>query len=175
MTDAVPPMQDPAPRRHRNWLRIALVASLAVNLAVGGMVAGAVLRRGVPLRAECDAGLGPIADAMTRGDRRQLRDALVARYRELGADGAALSGDYDLLLESLRAEPFAPAAVDAALVSLAARNADRLEAARAILSGYVGGLTPEARILLADRLDKVLSRKDRHRKKHGSARGLTGH
>jgi len=167
MTDPVPSANDVAPRRRRNWLRIALVLSLAVNLGVGGMVAGAVLRRGVPARVECDAGLGPIADAMTRIDRRALREALVARYQELGAGRAALRADYDVLLQSLRAEPFDPAAVDAALAALATRNADRLSGARAILADYITGLAPEARAALADRLGMVLSKKVRAKKGRG--------
>lgn len=176
MTDPAHATNEPAPARQhdrqddrrRNWLRIALALSLALNLGVGGMVAGAMLRVGVPGRAECDAGLGPIADALTGSDRRKLREALVVRYRELGAGRLALRADYDVLLQSLRTEPFDPAVVDTALAALATRNADRLSGARMILADYINGLTPEARAALADRLEKILLKKTRPGKARGA-------
>jgi len=167
MTDPAPAVESAAPPR-RNWLRIALALSLAVNLGVGGMVAGAILRHGVPARAECDAGLGPIADAISRRDRQGIRDSLIARYRDLGAGRLALKADYDVLLKALRADPFDVKGVDAALATIATRNADRLAGARVILAEYIAGLAPEARAALADRLEKILAKSARPRKGRAS-------
>ena len=69
------------PARGPRWMRIALAVSLALNLAVAGVVAGAILRDGNP-RTRQDFGLGPLSEALTREDRRALREAFLQIARQ---------------------------------------------------------------------------------------------
>ncbi|MGA0540925.1 periplasmic heavy metal sensor [Neotabrizicola sp. VNH66] len=166
MTDPVAPISPP-PARTRGWVKALLAVSLALNLAVGGVVAGSYLRNGGPPRAERDIGLGPLAEALTREDWKALRGAFLDRHPDLKKGPEVLRADFDAVLAALRAEPFDPAAVDAALLTVKLRNEARLNSAREVIADYIKGLTPEARAVIADRLEKVLARgrkkdKDKH-------------
>jgi len=100
----------------RLW-RIVLVTSLAMNLAVVGVVGGLLLRnagdKGGP--RGFDVGLGPIARVLDREDRRAIGEALRkvpgVRAPSRGDNRAALVA----LADVLRAEPFSEAALVAAL------------------------------------------------------------
>lgn len=158
----------PAPPRTRGWVRTLLVVSLAINLGVAGLAVGAFVKNGgPPPRMEGrDLGLGPMGDALNRDDRRALRKAFLARFPELKAGRAALQADFAALIDALRAEPFDPAAVDAAILVIADRNSERLASIRDIFSNYLVSLSPEARSAFADRLQASLSRDDRKGKDH---------
>lgn len=173
MTDAetrpgagLPP--PPPPPRTRGWIRALLVMSLAINLGVAGLAVGAFVKAGgpPPRMEERDLGLGPMGDALNRDDRRALRKAFLARFPELKAGRAALQADFAALIGALRAEPFDPAAVDAAIQVIAARNSERLVSIRDILSDYLVTLSPEARAAFADRLQASLRRDDWKAKAH---------
>lgn len=170
MSDATPSPPSPpaaAVPRTRGWVKVVLALSLALNLAVLGMVGGALLRGGPPGREDRDFGLGPMADALDRDDRRALRDAFAAAFPEARAGREALRGDFGALLQALRAEPFDPAALDAAFATIAARNAALLEGGRAVLADYLKALSPEARAAFADRLDRALRKGDRREMRRG--------
>lgn len=154
MTDASPPPS--AAPRTRGWVKILLAVSLAANLAVAGLAAGAFLRHGPP--RDRDIGLGPLAQAMTRDDWKAMRPAFLERHPDLKAGPAVLRGDFAALLAALRGEPFDPAALDGALEGIASRNADRLASARAVIADHLKAMTPAARAAYADRLERVLER-----------------
>lgn len=157
-----PAPHTPAPAfRTRPWIKVVLALSLALNLGIAGMTAGAFLRHGGPPSADRDLGLGPLGDALTREDRKALRKAFVAAHPDLKKGAAALRADFDAVLAALRAQPFDPAALDAALATVALRNADRLETARGVIAGYLKAMPPEARAAFADRLEKTLSRAEK--------------
>jgi uncharacterized membrane protein len=109
MTDAAP--TDPKPRR---WPIYALIASLAVNLAVIGLVAGLALK-GPPERPGPEMGLWRYAGALPepyRGDMmRQLRDSRDAWRMERDR----LAGQRQILARALTAEPYDRATVESAL------------------------------------------------------------
>jgi uncharacterized membrane protein len=144
------------PARGPRWMRIALAVSLALNLAVAGVVAGAILRDGNP-RARQDFGLGPLSDALTREDRRALREAFLDRHADLRGDRQAMRADFAGLIQVLRAEPFDPAALDTALQAIAARNADLLATGRALLADRLRAMSPQDRAAFADRLEHAVA------------------
>ncbi len=157
MTD-IPPASAP-PAATRPWIKVLLAISLALNLGVAGLAAGAMLRSHDGPRGEHDFGLGPIGDALTREDRKALRQAFVTAHPDLGRRGmAALRADFDPLLVALRADPFDPAALETALRVMADRNAERLETGRRVIADYLTAMSPAARAEFADRLEEVLAR-----------------
>lgn len=170
-------MSDPAaqtpsradPPRTRGWVKVVLAISLALNLAIVGLAAGAMLRNGGPPGRDDDRdfGLGPLADALSREDRRALRSAFLDRYADGLGGRAALRADFDALLAALRAEPFDPAALDAAFASIAARNADLLDRGRAVVADYLKGMDAATRADFADRLETALLQGDRRDKWRG--------
>ncbi|WP_439137936.1 periplasmic heavy metal sensor [Roseicyclus sp.] len=146
-------------------LKIALALSLAVNLAVVGLIAGAAIgfgpngdRDDPRLRA---LGLGPFAMALSREDRagfatRIDRAALRAERRALGEGLSALG-------QALRAEPFDRAAAGAAL----ARMRDATETLQSIshdaLLDQIAQMPATERAALADRFARALRRMGGHR------------
>ena len=58
----------------------------------------------------------------------------------------------------MRADPFDPAALKAALAALEARNAERLELGRTLIETRLIEMSPEERAAFADRLEKGLRR-----------------
>ncbi|MBE2274969.1 MAG: periplasmic heavy metal sensor [Rhodobacteraceae bacterium] len=164
MTD-IPPASA-APAATRTWIKVLLALSLALNLGIAGLAAGALLRHHDGPRGEHDYGLGPIGDALTREDRKALRQAFVSAHPDLGRRGlAALRADFDPLLVALRASPFDPAALDAALRAMADRNAERLETGRRVIADYLTAMSPTARAAFADRLESVLARAEKRKNK----------
>ena len=161
MTDPLPQGVDPiqsAPARSGagRGFKIAFAISVALNLAVAGLVAGAWIRDGGPGGFGRDLSLGPFSEALSREDRRAIREEILAN-REAFAEGRrAAKAEFDTLLAALRADPFDPGAVDAALGAIVARNAGRLDKAKDLLEARIVDMAPEDRLAFADRLEGAL-------------------
>ncbi len=112
------------PTRSGRGLRWALGISLALNLAVVGMVAGAMLRDGSGMRGAMvrDLGFGPFTEALSREDRRALRQALFERAPEIRQARQQRQEDLQALVAILRAEPFDAAALAAAMAEQEAQG-----------------------------------------------------
>ncbi len=110
------------PVRPRRLWRIVLVASLALNLAVGGIVAGSVVsgRLGKGPPRSFDLGLGPIARALEPQERRAIGRNLRQNRALRDLD---LRGRVDEVIALLRAEPFDPQALEALMDQQAAEVA----------------------------------------------------
>lgn len=165
MTETIPPL--PMPEKHPTppmakgagrGVKIALAISVALNLAVAGMIAGAWLKDrhhgGMPR----DLSFGPFGAALSPEDRRALRKALVDRAPGFREARAAARAEFTTLLEALRANPFDPAAVQSALAAIEARNAGRLELGRSLIEARIGQMSEADRLAFADRLEKGLGR-----------------
>ncbi len=155
MTEPTPqtPVTATAPR----GMKIALAISVALNLAVAGLAVGAWLgggHRDMPR----DMSFGPFSEALDDSDRRAIRRALLDRMGEFRASRAAGREEFETLLGTLRADPFDPAAVKAALSAIEARNADRLQLGRNLIETRLIEMSPEDRKRFADRLEKGLHR-----------------
>ncbi|MHA7877141.1 periplasmic heavy metal sensor [Roseivivax sp.] len=148
----------PAPRTPR-WLKLVLFASLALNLAVLGLVAGTVINRGPPHRAEAPPGVVYMR-ALPAEDRRAVFRSLRDARRGLaqpGREGARA-------LEMLRADPF-DAAGFAALIERQNRQGDALrDAGQAALIARLDEMGPEGRAAYADRLEESFAQGPRRKR-----------
>ncbi|MBM3615742.1 MAG: periplasmic heavy metal sensor [Alphaproteobacteria bacterium] len=155
------------PTRSGRGLRWALGISLALNLAVVGMVAGAMLRDGPGMRGAMvrDLGFGPFTEALSREDRRALRQALFERAPEIRQARQQRQEDLQALVAILRAEPFDAAALAAAMAEQEARMVGQLRLGQTILQERIAAMTPEARRGFAERLEDGLSHAGRRSQK----------
>ncbi len=146
----------PSPR----WMRWLLVASLSANLLVVGLVAGAVLRHGDPRSRgmPADITFGPLTQALTREDRRALRDGFIARAPNFREDMRAVRADMQTLLATLRADPWDEATARTALLAIETRIGQRVETGRDLLLERIGTMSPAERAAFADRVAEMLRR-----------------
>ncbi len=138
-------------------LRYVLVASLALNLAVGGMLLGSVLRGGPEGRDMArDMGFGPYDSALRPEDRDTLRTALRQKSRDLKANRALAGADLVAVVSSLRATPFDPADLAAAMTAQQDHLAARMKFGTDAMHDFLVSLTPQERLDFADRLEDRL-------------------
>lgn len=138
-------------------VKIALAISVALNLAVAGLAAGAWLgggHRGLPR----DMSFGPFSEALDDGDRKAIRRALLERMGEFRNSRAEARAEFQTLLDTLRADPFEPEAMKAALAAIETRNAERLELGRSLIETRLIEMSDADRRAFADRLEKGLRR-----------------
>ena len=146
----------PPAKRRWSWWSALLVASLALNLLVGGAIAARFI---FPERAERMAGLNfaqllprPFFGDLSRERRRELLDILKA-YRDGFRGGRdAMRAETLKIADALAAEPYDAKATEAAVKGFAGiGNGIVAEGAKAALD-VLNRLTPEERKLLAQRL-----------------------
>ncbi|HLQ18192.1 MAG TPA: periplasmic heavy metal sensor [Tabrizicola sp.] len=142
-------------------LKIALAISVALNLAVAGLVIGAWLNGGHRDMPR-DMSFGPFSEALDDGDRRAIRRALLDRMGEFRASRVEARAEFETLLDTLRADPFEPEAMKAALAAIESRNAERLELGRSLIEARLIDMSAEDRQRFADRLEKGLRRGGRN-------------
>lgn len=158
-----------APRSGGRGLRIALLVSLAANLLIVGLVAGAIWH-GPPDRARRpelrDLGFGPFVAALPRSDRR----ALAARLRDvnepLRARRDEIRRQFDALVEALRAEPYDHGAVAAIISSQQDEVFASQRLGRSVLLDHIAAMSADARADFA----AALVRNVRHWKHGGPPR-----
>ena len=155
-----PPTQPPvAAAKVGKGLRIALGVSVAVNLLILGLVAGALLRDGGPReRLVRDLDFGPFTEALSPEDRDALRRAYVARSPDLGGMRQEMRSDLEAFLAALRAEPFDPAALARVMENQQGRMARRIELGQDLLLERLTAMDGRERGAFADRLERRLRR-----------------
>ena len=146
-----------APRMSRG-IRILFVLSLALNLLVVGILAGAWIRHGPPDREFSSRGaIGAVLyRELPRADRRALRDGLRQSVDSRVLRNVRVGPELDALL---RAEPFEPQAVRI----LMDRQASALMTGQnAMRDGWIeilSRMSPEDRLAYADRLKAALDKR----------------
>jgi len=148
-------------------LRVVLVCSLALNLAVIGAVVGALVsgRMGEGPPRSIDLGVGPVARALTPEERREvvrgLRQDRVMRDLDL-------RGRIDGMLAVLKADPYDPDLFRALMQERAAQvTAVQAKAQDAFLE-TIAQMTPERRAAFADALALEMSKERPRRGPQGS-------
>ncbi len=155
----------------RNWLKIALLTSLVVNLLFVGLVVGAVAgkhrddgrkdRSDVRVLRE----LGPYGRALP--DTR--RDALVSAMRPSREDrqdmGRQLRGGFQEILRLLREDPFDDLAYADQLANQQALIDNRILVGQSALLEQIRLMSPEERRAYADKLERDLRRGPREEPK----------
>ncbi|MDQ2065669.1 periplasmic heavy metal sensor [Xinfangfangia sp. CPCC 101601] len=147
---------DSKPKLGLRGLRIALAISLALNVAVAGVVGGVMLRDGPPQRGSRDFGLGPLSEVLDREDRRALRKAFVAQHSEFRDQRHEAQAEFAAVVQALRAEPFDANALDAALAAVASRNQRLIDSGRLLVAGHLAQMSATERAAFADRLEERL-------------------
>jgi uncharacterized membrane protein len=166
MTDALPPDPVPLPKvppgsetaaaRTGRWVKVVLAVSLALNLAVAGLALGAWLQEGPGRGMPRGLSFGPFSEALSPDDKRALRQALTERAPDMRGDHQAARADMEAVLTALRADPFDPAGLTAALAQVEARLAGRLTLGRSLIESRLLEMTDADRQAFADRLERTL-------------------
>lgn len=139
MADQTPQLARPS----RLW-RIVLVVSLALNLAVAGLVVGAATsgrwKDGPPPNFE--VGLGPIGRALAPDERRDIRRSLI---RDRVLRDLNLRGGINDIVDALAAEPFDEARLRQLLDEQGERTISLLGSIQNAFLGVIAQMTPERR------------------------------
>jgi uncharacterized membrane protein len=139
------------PRGRRRWRDWLLVASLGLNLAVVGLVAGAAFR-GPPDRPMIGPALWTYARALPDPYRRDLGQELRRSRNDWAPTRDALRGQREALASALTSEPYDRERVAGLLareLELASELGDR---GIALLVGQIDRMDPAARAAFAERL-----------------------
>lgn len=141
----------------RPWLRIVLFASLALNLAVAGLVAGFLLK-GPPDHGRDRDPVAPYTRAFDEDQRKAVWRTLRQRFREEREAGGRpdVLGEYRAALAALRAEPFDAEGFRRIVAEQGTRADERRQRGEAVLVSHVSALSPEERAAYAARLEAVL-------------------
>ena len=139
-------------------LRWVLIASLAVNLAVGGLVVGTFLKGGPGGHDLArDMGFGPFDMALRPQDRDALKVLLRARAGNLKSIRAETLADLQRILAALRADPFEVATLDTAFSAQQDHLMARIQLGNQTMLDFLASLSVQERLDFADRLEERLS------------------
>ena len=145
----------------RKLWRVVLVLSLALNLAVVGLLAGFSLRSevgGKPPQG-FEVGLGPLGQALSREQRRAIGEEL-RNQPELRRQGRREAMRVmNRIVDILSAETVDQAALEAVLNSGSDRIADVQRAAVAALVAQVMEMSAQERLQFADRVAEISKRR----------------
>ena len=145
------------PKPNTNWLRIVLVASLALNLLIAGLVAGAMFHqpdsRHMGDMANGD-GFRALAWAMPPAHRRGLGRDLFQRREEFGATRDQMNAARVALADALTANPFDITAVETAFASQKLILTDIAEEGYKAVIARIVQMSAEERAEYAENLNK---------------------
>ncbi|MGJ8585406.1 MAG: periplasmic heavy metal sensor [Marinosulfonomonas sp.] len=152
----------------RGWPRVLLFGSLAMNLLIVGLLAGAVLRHGPERRERVaelrDFGLGPFGNAFTKSDRRAIGVAMKERAGDLRKNRDVFRQEFTLLLDALRATPFDAQAVQDSVVAQRLEIEARQDIGQQLVLERISAMSDEDRAKFADRLERSMNRTFRKKK-----------
>ena len=152
----------------RRWVKVALALSLAINLAIAGLVAGAMLREGGPMQNRMmtgDLGFGPFTDALSKDDRAELRNAFLAATPDMRDARRAMRADFGDLLTKLREVPLDVEGLRSTFDRQNTRTSERLKLGQQLIFDLLVGMRDDARQIFADRLEENLAKGPKHRDK----------
>lgn len=150
-----PPMTPPAKPKSGKGLRIALAVSVALNLAVIGIVAGALLRDGPRGRFIRDLDFGPYGEAFTPQDRAAMRDAFLSRDVNMRDMRDQMRSEGAALVALLRADTLDLEELRALMQTQQGRMVDRIEMGRDLVTERIAAMSAEDRRAFADRLERA--------------------
>lgn len=148
--------------KKRRWLGPALLASLAVNLLIVGIIAGWALTAQKPPkidRAEREArsliGM-QFVRALDPDDRAALLRGIAGQRGQLRENRDALKGRFEALLAALGDETFDPARIEVLMSEQRQSIADRQKVGERLFIERLTEMTPDERAAYAKRLEKAL-------------------
>jgi len=139
----------------RRGLRILLVASLALNVAVVGLAIGAAgnWKRGGPPR-QIDLGAGQLIRALPREERRAMGEAMRNDPNVQLPSRRDVQQTMETVVEILRADPFDRAALDGVLSEMRERTTVARNAGSGLLLDRIAEMTLEERGAFADAIER---------------------
>lgn len=145
-------MTTETPTRMPRGGKLLLIASLAVNLIVAGVLIGAFVSHPEGGRPQ-GVGFGPYTSALAQEDREALRKAFGAHARA-NDFRARMQGDRTALAALLRAEPLDTGALAALFEEQRIRADEGFRMGQDLLLARIAAMTPDARKAFADRLER---------------------
>ena len=144
-------------RRTPLWVKLLLVVSLGLNLAVAGMVGGAVWRlRDDDRGPRVSPPLGIVLfRALEPEDRRALREEMGGRIRPHRISRRAIVIE---IPQALRVDPPNLEALSEIMNTEHARHTDWLRLSNEAWLNHVASMSPEARAAYADRIEEAMRR-----------------
>lgn len=141
--------------RNRSWLLIGVAVSVAINLALGGFIAGHMLRPG-PVPAMLDPGLSlfRVIHDLPEPRREAFRATMGERFRTMRGDLRRIRQAQRAINQALEQEPFDAPALEQALkrfrMALLAGQKDNHE----VLVKVAAAMTPDERHALRDAMTR---------------------
>lgn len=140
--------------RQWRWPHYLLILSLGVNLIIGGLVLGAVLRGGPPehIRAARDAsalGLRPYMRALDDQSREALLKSVRDNRGDFHAGKATMTAHLDDLVNALTATPYVSQDVAGVLGLQASAISENVALGQRLLMVQIDAMTVEQRAALA--------------------------
>lgn len=153
--------QTPQPRAPmRRSLRLVLFASLAINLIVVGLAAGAIFgnKKGGDKPPRDADFMGAYTRALPNDDRRAIGRAIREHHQNSGITRETARREFQQMLSMIRATPFDSEAMKSRLSQQAQSAFERREAALAIWLERVAAMTDAERQDYADQIEAQLKR-----------------
>lgn len=145
------------------WMKLLLVLSLAGNLAVAGMVLGNTVRDREDERRGPDRVINWIVGMVPEERRDDAAAAFGEARQRIEAARAMRSERLPAVVTAMRAEPFDPAALDAALDAMFDRDTSGRKIVRETMISLLGQFTPEERSVFAQHFEERLGNRGERR------------
>ena len=149
--------------RQRKWLALLLVLSLAGNVFLGGLYAGAWLGEKDGTEEASGDGKGGdakdqpglrilrrMAEALPEGERASFEAAIAGERDKLLAASLAMKDAREKVRAVIKAEPFDRAQLDAAFADMRDKSRIFFEMMHGVMANAVEKLSPEARHKLSE-------------------------
>lgn len=152
--------------RMKRWLRVVLVLSLALNLIIVGLVAGAAMRfghKGPPPHVGEHPG-SPILRALDHDDRREVGRSIRKTYRAYAATAESEQSFYLKLADVIEADPLQPDALRDASAALDMRMSERRVIAQKAWMEKVLGMSADDRRAYAERMREAAENRKKWKK-----------
>jgi uncharacterized membrane protein len=146
-------------------MRIILIASLALNVIVVGLIIGAAFGHSrEDDRRRPHISLPPHVRALDWDHRREIGKAIRKAYREDGLGVRTERNQLEKMAAAIEASPFDRASLEAVQVELESVMSRRVDRARGIWLDHVESMTDQERAAYADRLrhGQAKTKRDKH-------------
>ena len=151
----------PGWRTAPGWMKLVLVVSLALNLAVAGLIGGNALRHwqeGSYGRVEAEPGLDRRQTRLLRmvpeEGREEARRILLSRTEEIDQARREMIEAHMALIDAIRAQPLKPEKLETALARRHEASAEFWRIGMEQMVEVARALGPEQRDKLADRFEE---------------------
>lgn len=153
-------MADTQHQKPRRAWRVIFAISLALNVAVVGLIAGVGLRDKVGGQAPrgFDMALGPIGQALRPEDRRAIGERMRQNPKLRGNNRAEIAAQVDAFVAALLAQPFSEDALIAVITDANGRVSRIQEEARTALVARITQMSEQERMDLAQRVSELRRR-----------------